>query len=392
MDVNRPGQIIIYKKRVNHARVDSLVVLWIIEGMKKEEISVSAPGRICLFGEHQDYFGLPIIAAAINLRIFINGRPREDHRVRIELPDLGEEEEFSLEGALPYRQERDYLRSAVNVLRRKGVRFECGWDCILRGTIPINAGTSSSSALVVAWNKFLLEAVHNGVLNNPEEIAELGFLTEVAEFHEPGGKMDHYASAIGGIVNVTFEGGLQVKRLKNPLKTFVLADSLQKKDTTGMLGYIKEHVLDGVAFIRRNLKGFSLYSPIGPRERDEMKKLPEDNRRLLEGTLMTRDLTKDGKELFQENDFDHVQFGRLLTRQHEVLRDYLRTSTPKIEKMMDAALNAGAYGGKLNGSGGGGCMFVYAPDGTEQIATAIEGTGAKVHIIHVDQGVRKEAE
>jgi len=278
------------------------------------------------------------------------------------------------------------------VLRRKGVRFECGWDCILRGTIPINAGTSSSSALVVAWNKFLLEAVHNRVLNNPEDIAELGFLTEVAEFHEPGGKMDHYASAIGGIVNVTFEGGLQVKRLKNPLKTFVLADSLQKKDTTGMLGYIKEHVLDGVAFIRRNLKGFSLYSPIGPRERDEMKKLPEDNRRLLEGTLMTRDLTKDGKELFQENDFDHVQFGRLLTRQHEVLRDYLRTSTPKIEKMMDAALNAGAYGGKLNGSGGGGCMFVYAPDGTEQIATAIEGTGAKVHIIHVDQGVRKESE
>ena len=26
-----------------------------------------APGRVCLFGEHQDYLGLPVIAAAIPL-------------------------------------------------------------------------------------------------------------------------------------------------------------------------------------------------------------------------------------------------------------------------------------------------------------------------------------
>ncbi len=358
--------------------------------MKKNEISVSAPGRICLFGEHQDYFGLPIIAAAINLRIFIKGAPRNDHQVKINLPDLEETEEFSLKGNLAYRQERDYLRSAINVLRRKGLRFEFGWDCNLHGTIPINAGTSSSSALVVAWNKFLLEAVENRALNNPEEIAELGFLTEVAEFHEPGGKMDHYASAMGGIVNVTFEKELRVNRLKNPLKTFVLADSLQKKDTTGMLGYIKGHVLDGVEAIRKNFEEFSLNSVLGARERDELAKLPPDNRRLLQGTLMTRDITKQGRDLFEEDDFDHTWFGQLLTRQHEVLRDYLQTSTPKIDKMLDAALDAGALGGKLNGSGGGGCMFAYAPDRAEQIAEAVERIGTKVHIVHVDNGVRRE--
>jgi galactokinase len=358
--------------------------------MKKKEISVSAPGRICLFGEHQDYFGLPIIAAAINLRIFIKGTPRVDHLVNIDMPDLGEEENFSLGGDLPYRKERDYLRSAINVLKRKGIRLESGWDCTLHGTIPINAGTSSSSALVVAWNKFLLEAVGDKALNNPEEIAELGYLTEVAEFHEPGGKMDHYASAIGGIVNVNFGEKLEVKKLNNPLKTFVLADSLQKKDTTGMLGYIKGYVLDGVAAIRKNLQGFSLHSQVGIKEQEEMEKLPGENRRLLRGTLMTRDLTREGKDLFLKKNFDHRKFGQLLTRQHEVLRDYLQTSTPKIEKMMETAHEAGAFGGKLNGSGGGGCMFAYAPEKTEQIAEAIESVGAKVHIIRVDKGVRKE--
>jgi galactokinase len=372
------------------AGVDSPIRLWIIEGMKNHEIFVSAPGRICLFGEHQDYFGLPIIAAAINLRIFIRGTPRTDKRIRVSLPDIGEEEEFSLEGELTYQQERDYLKSAINVLRRKGIRFPFGWDCNLYGTIPINAGTSSSSALVIAWIKFLLETVEDKTLNIPETIAELGFLTEVAEFNEPGGKMDHYASSLGGIVNVSFEEELKATKLKNPLKRFVLANSLQKKDTTGMLGYIKKHVLDGMQIIQKNIRGFNLKGPLGLKEQQEIDKLPADNKRLLKGTLMTRDLTAKGKILFESKVFDHKKFGQLLTQQHRVLRDYIQTSTPKIDKMIEEALNAGALGAKINGSGGGGCMFAYTPEKTEQVAEAIRKTGSEVSIIHVDEGARIE--
>lgn len=46
--------------------------------MNRDELQVSSPGRICLVGEHQDYFGLAIIAAAINLRITIRGKRRSD--------------------------------------------------------------------------------------------------------------------------------------------------------------------------------------------------------------------------------------------------------------------------------------------------------------------------
>ncbi len=360
--------------------------------MNKSEISVSAPGRICLFGEHQDYFALPIIAAAIDLRIYIQGTRRDDTLLRIDLPDLGEREEIALDKDLTYQKERDYLRSAVNVLKRKGARFTTGWDCRIRGTIPINAGTSSSSALVIAWTKFLLEAARNTELDNPESIAELGFLIEVAEFKEPGGKMDHYASSLGGIVNVSFEQRLEVARLKNPLKRFVLADSLQKKDTKGMLGYIKGHVLEGVERVRKKIAGFNLKDPLEEKANLAIDELPSDIQRLLRGTLMTRDLTIEGTELFKAENFDHRKFGQLLTRQHQVLKKYLRTSTPKIDRMIDAALDAGALGAKINGSGGGGCMFAYAPEKTEQIAEAIEKTGSKVHIIQVDEGVRSEPE
>ena len=64
----------------------------------------------------------------------------------------------------------------------------------------------------------------------------------------------------------------------------------------------------------------------------------------------------------------------------------LKVSTPKIESMLDAALDAGALGGKINGSGGGGCMFAYAPNNSEAIAEAIEKAGGKSYIVRADEG------
>lgn len=358
--------------------------------MKNFELEVSAPGRLCLFGEHQDYFGLSIIATAINLRIFIKGKERKDKKFNIRKPDIGEEDEFFLEKELPYHQERDYLRSVVNILQREGIHLSSGWDCLIRGNIPINSGSASSSALVVAWIKFLLEAQREYKHLAPEKIAELGFLAEVAEFKEPGGKMDHYSSSLGGVLSIHFDENLRFKKLKNPLKEFVLADSLQKKDTTGMLGRIKSHVLRGVAYVNKNMRDFDLKAPLTPEVQHEIEKLPLEEKRLLHGTLLTRDLTKEGENLFESDEFDHARFGQLLSLQQAVLRDYLHISTPKIEEMIESSLQAGALGAKTNGSGGGGCIFAYTPENAEQVAEALRKLGAKTYIIRVDEGVRKE--
>ncbi len=357
--------------------------------MNSDELQVSSPGRICLVGEHQDYFGLAIIAAAINLRITIRGKRRSDKTFVIDLPDIGEKEEFSCDQDIPYEKKRDYLKSAVNIHRRQGLELT-GWDCLVRGTIPINAGTSSSSALVVAWNKFLLEAAGDRRAGIPEEIAELGYLTEVAEFKEPGGKMDHYTSALGGAVWIQFDEPMKLTKLENPLQTFVLANSLEKKDTTGMLGFIKSHVLEGAARVREKIPGFSLKSPLTAEVLKEIDRLGSDDRRLLKGTLMTRDLTREGAALFQSRPFDHRKFGALLSEQHDVLRDLLQISTPKIERMIRAALDAGAFGAKINGSGGGGCMFAYAPDDPEKVVAAVEKAGGQAFIVHIDEGVSRE--
>jgi galactokinase len=358
--------------------------------MAKATINISAPGRLCLLGEHQDYFGLPILAAAINLRIAISGKRIPEKEIRLDLPDIGEKKIFPLGQTLSYAQERDYLRSAVNILQRQGLVISSGWDCHVQGTIPINSGTASSSALVVAWIRFLLEAAEETTQTDPQNNAELAFHAEVAEFNEPGGKMDHYASAYGGVISLHFNEQIRVRSYPNQLGDFVLADSLIRKNTTGTLGFIKSNVLNGMERIQQKMPDFSLNSALGDQEREAIAALPPVEKRLVQGTLETREITAAGETLFQSSEFDHIQFGDLLNRQQDVVRDYLQISVAKIDRMIETSRAAGALGAKINGSGQGGCIFAYAPGKAEAVADALKSLDTRPMIVCIDSGVSSE--
>jgi|TARA_Y100000310_G_scaffold334416_1_gene414137 galactokinase len=65
----------------------------------------------------------------------------------------------------------------------------------------------------------------------------------------------------------------------------------------------------------------------------------------------------------------------------------LKVSTPKIDSMLDAALDVRALGGKINGFGGGGCI-AYVPNNLEAIAEAIEKVGEKSFVIEPSEGTK----
>ena len=48
-------------------------------------IKVSAPARICFFGDHQDYLNLPVIARTINRYIQIEAEPSKENLFFIQL-------------------------------------------------------------------------------------------------------------------------------------------------------------------------------------------------------------------------------------------------------------------------------------------------------------------
>jgi galactokinase len=357
---------------------------------------VSTSGRICLFGEHQDYLGLPVIAAGISRRVSVDGGYRHDDKVILHLPDLGLKEEFSINDTFPYVVQRDYFRSTINVLKRRGLSFSKGFECVFQGNIPINSGTSSSSALIVSWAHFLDKMSDNPMNFSQKELGEIANAAEVLEFGEPGGMMDHYSTAIGNVIYLESQPVIHVEKLTPQLGTFVLGDSLEPKDTLGILARCRYGMEDVIRKVTAHDPEFSIFTTPFEKTADYKNLLTNDELSLLQANVEDRDILRQGKELLTENTHDPVNelfdeaFGELLYKHYKNLRDHKRTSTPKIERMMNAALDAGALGGKINGSGGGGCMFAYAPTRAEEVAEAIEKQGGKSYIITVDEGTRIE--
>ncbi len=350
-----------------------------------KKVRISAPGRICLFGEHQDYLGLPVIPMAIDLRLQIEGLKRIDKKVFVELLDLKKQVNFSVKGERgPCKSEDDFLHCATGTLLDHGFDL-FGVIAKVWSQIPINSGTSSSTAFITAWITFLLDIC--GEKFDSEYIVRYAYESEVLAFESPGGMMDQIAIGHGGINMVHFEPDLSVEKIDVNLGTFVLGDSLEPKDTYNGLRSLREPLFEVKKKIESTGSNFQKTSI------DNARNLTKDNpeiQKLVLATLENRDITLEAQKLLTNDNIDPVEIGKLLDQHHQILASELNRSTPKIDAMLKAARKAGAFGGKINGSGGGGAMFAYAPENPEKVAKAIEDVGGKSYIIRVDDGVRVE--
>ena len=347
-----------------------------------KNLEITTPGRICLFGEHQDYLGLPVIAMAISLRANISGDKRSDRQVIIHKPDIEEIERFSLDD-LSYNKPRDYFKSAINICHAEGLTFSNGFECEIKSGIPIKAGTSSSSAITVSWIHFLSHMADERVNWDKQKLGELAYKAEVTEFQEPGGMMDQYSTAIGNLLYIASEPSIDIQQLDASLGSFVLGDSEDPKETLTILKRCRDIRLELFNTIRLKNKDFDLHSYDGGLD---LSDLNDEEKTLFQGTLRNRDILREARVELKKSSPDHQLIGSLLNDHHTILRDDLYVSTNKIEAMINAAINAGAFGGKINGSGGGGCMFAYAPEEPEAVAHAIESVGGKAYIIYADDG------
>lgn len=353
--------------------------------MSEEKVRVIAPGRICLFGEHQDYLRLPVIAAAISLYIEIEAEKTTAPKLIIDLLDTQKQETIELTNReVSYLYDRDYLRSAYNQFIRMGYRLRQGYHCQIHGTIPINAGLSSSSAMVIAWITFLSHVFQANL--SPYQVAEFGYQAEVDEFREAGGMMDHFTSALGGLLYINTKARYDCKILEAKLKGIVIGDSMERKNTTADLARVKEQVQIGISHLRKMFPTFDLKKTTYQEVEQFFPSLTSNVVKKVQANIINRNLTKQAKTLLSSPNFSPNALGVLLNAHHEQLAHNLEISTPKIEELVDAARKAGALGAKINGSGFGGCMFAYAPDEPEKVAKAIEEAGGKSYIVSVSEG------
>lgn len=342
-------------------------------------ITTSAPGRICLFGEHQDYLGLPVIAMAVDLRITVTGTCRHDSgEWTIALPDIGKEFCFDPNENFTYRHNRDYLPAAANVLRRDyGLVWPYAFDITVTGNVPINSGTSSSSALQVAWVAFLLAAAADPRHTDPAFIAKIANLSEVCEFGSPGGVMDHVSSAHGGMVWIDTREPIRVERLGDAPAPFILIDSGIAKDTNGVLGDRKALAEIGLAALQAKYGATHADDVWACATLEDIKdvrrKHGDEAATVMEGNIANREYCIRAKERLATTATAerNAHIGALLNAHHESLADKIGVSHPFICEVLDEAKSLGALGGKINGSGCGGSFYVLATNGTAPAVCAM---------------------
>ena len=342
------------------------------------EVRVEAPGRICLFGDHQDYLGLPIIACAINRFVEIHGMANDSEEILIEMPDMKTSRSFHINDPFDHLENGDHIASVVRVVRRYGCVLDKGYTITIKGDVPINAGLSSSSAVVVAWVSFLLKTFGCSSVITDELIAEIAYQSEVIEHNAPGGKMDQYSIALGGIIFLQTNHKNGITRIDSLLKGLIVGESGIPKNTMGLLGDLKRKALASIKTVQEYDSNFNLHSAELKDVDNYSNILSEELQPFFYASIKNHMITQEALIALNEEILNYERIGALMNEHHSVLKNILKLTTPKIDKMIAAALSAGAYGAKIVGSGGGGSICAIAPEENKQrVIDSILTAGAK---------------
>ncbi len=369
------------------------------------KVTASTPSRICLFGEHQDYLGLEVIASAIDLRFSAEAEDRPGHILSIDIRDssiseLGQKNvnglyqhyEIDLSRPIAFEHKRDYFKSVVKQLQKHGCT-PSGAHIRLDSEIPIGKGMCSSTTMVLVMSAALAKLWGCPEADDPIAMAELAWDAEVGEFGEPGGRMDHYASALGGLAHMDFrDGKTAVERLPAmPSGCFILFDSLEPKDTLDVLSKSKYPTLEGIkqlaAYGVTSIRDFYEH----PEYEELVGKLDGEHARKVRANISNYRIQREALAMLSSGVIDDARLGELLNRHQANLRDGLGISTPTIDRIIETAISNGAYGGKFNGSGGGGCLYVYADaDKARTVIDSVAVMGFPGAILHTVPGLRSE--
>jgi mevalonate kinase len=289
--------------------------------MKKSFVTVSAPGKLMLLGEHAVVYGKPCLVTAVDHRIRVRIEKNNRNFVRIDSPEVNVKNyniEVSELGKVEYPKNIIFVLRAIELFFKK-YRLSSGLSIKIRSEFSSLFGFGSSSAVTVCTIKAL--SVLFDVEVDNKSLFDMAYKT-VLQIQGVGSGFDLAAAVWGGTLYFV-AGGKKIIPVKVGKLPLVVGYTGTKADTATLVKQVAE-------FRNNNKK--------------EVGKI---------FNLISQFVEK-GTNLLKTSDFE--QFGRLMTENQKLLVK-LGVSTKKLDALILTANKAGAYGAKLSGAGGGDCMI-----------------------------------
>lgn len=324
-------------------------------------IESSAPTRIDLAGGTLDIWplylfhdGAQTLNAAISLRAYCSIRPlgrSRDRRVRIVSADTGVTVDARHWSELRDSTELRLLGRLLHYFQAEGLELRT------RSDSPVGAGIAGSSALNIAVCAAL--AAWTGKPRSDEALMQIAMNVEAQAIDVPTGAQDFRPALYGGVSAVEL-GVDGVRRVPLPLA----ADDLERHLVLAYTNASRNSGINNWEVIKRHIDG----------DRDVQARF---------GRI--RDIAAAMRAALERGDWPAV--GRQVAEEWDNRKGLARgVTTPAIDGMIEAAKSAGAFGGKVCGAGGGGCLFcIGEPKHVPAIREALERAGAQLLDFHIER-------
>ena len=363
------------------------------------EITVYAPGRVNIIGEHTDYNDGFVMPCAINFGTAVSGKKRDDHIWNVYAADLDETDEFSLNVEIPKSEHKwaNYVRGVVKFIQERYPHFQQGANLVISGNVPLSSGLSSSAALEVAVGKFCqqlgdLRLSHTDIALNGQK-AENQFVGANC------GNMDQLISALGQENHLLMIDCRSLETTPTPVPqdvAVIIVNSNVPHDlVTGEYNTRRQQCEEAAKFfgvkalrdvsVEQFQKREAELTALSPLAAKRARHVVTENQRVL-----------DAVEALKKNDL--TRLGKLMGESHDSMRDDFEITVPQIDYLVELAqLVIGKSGGaRMTGGGFGGCIVALAPHDKVDVVRKIiadnyeKTTGLKetFYVCTASQGVR----
>ncbi|KAA5537464.1 dehydrogenase [Taibaiella lutea] len=333
-------------------------------------IRSKAPLRIGLAGggtdvsPYSELYGGAILNATISLYAHASIEPLNENKIIIHAVDRDEKVEYDLQDSLPIDGMLDLAKGIYNRLVAVYGKVPSGFKITTQVDAPAGSGLGTSSTLVVAILGAFAEWMN--IPLGEYDAAHLSYQIERVDLDMAGGKQDQYAATFGGVNFMEFYADDKV--IVNPLR--IKAEYINELEHNLLLFYTST-----------SRKSATIIEA-------QSKNVKDKNEDSIQAMHHLKEQAQMMKEALLMGRIDDI--GKILDFGFQHKKQMAKgISNSMIDELYEAALKAGATGGKISGAGGGGFMTFYCPGTTRyDVIKALEPFGGVFHPYRfVEQGL-----
>lgn len=358
-----------------------------IYGDNGKEIKMFAsPARINIIGEHIDYNGGKVFPAAIDKYLYCAIRKRDDSKIVYNDLFFPGTFTFTTDTDFKFDKTNDYanfLNGILCCMKKKGLKFECGFDCLIASNVPSAGGISSSSALECGFAWAVSETF--GFNLSRKEIALMGQQSEHEFMNVNCGIMDQYIIATGKKDTAEVLDCAKVEHEYVPLnlgdyRFVVMNTKKQRKLADSKYNERRSQCEEGLAILNKaganipDLCSLSVedFNKIGSAIKDDVIY------RRVRHCVTEMDRVLKAVDALKSNNL--TELGQLLYASHKSLKDDYEVTGIELDTLVEvASKQPGCIGARMTGAGFGGCAIALVhKDTTEEFINAVQDEYTKV--------------